>query len=323
MKYALILAWLCWLTLPTIGATFGPDGETVYFEGTTGALGTLNTITGEEGRLDLGKSVGALRIIAVAHDGDASLLVLVEDGIWRIDPDTGAGHRLLTSDYPFAENSEIAFDPVTGGILIAHYSKERNDYSAQWVPKGASVQRSVRSVVTRGVRMVASPVFDPSGDLYFCDGGDIWRGRLVPDPDEEDFSTTDLQADRYAPVAMLQCGNWTPSSTGAQILCVAGPHIYAQVNRMGGSGWGTTVRLLKAEKPLSEDGKGAPGSLEDYGQMAARALQSLEPLAESGGMRTLCASPDGTRVLFSAASSSRAERVGNFHLLKTESPASR
>jgi hypothetical protein len=122
----------------------------------------------------------------------------------------------------------------------------------------------------------------------------------------------DLQCYRYAPVATRESGNHTPAQTGARALCVAGRYLYAHANRMGGSGWGTTIRLLKAREPLDGKEDERPSSVEEYRDTAVRALQSLEVIADSEGKYTLCASGDGSRVLLEGTAAKIGRTVGRF-----------
>ena len=120
-----------------------------------------------------------------------------------------------------------------------------------------------------------------------------------------------VEADRFAPVAILETANTTPNSTGARKLAVAGRTVYAQMTRMGGSGWGEMISVRWPGEPKTDEGK-APRTespiklnIEEF----KSALGAARFYGSNQRASYLCNSPDGRRVFFATRYEDEAHKV--------------
>ena len=143
----------------------------------------------------------------------------------------------------------------------------------------------------RRITGMSGPVFDRDGDLFFGMEGDMWQGKLVRD-DDGDYHGLNLEGHRCAPLATLETQNTSPDEMGVHRIAPATGWVYAHIYRMGGSGWGTIVRL-KVEKS-SNSGEDLAERLKVYGD----AIRSVEILADNNHSSFLCASHDGSHVFY-------------------------
>ena len=120
-----------------------------------------------------------------------------------------------------------------------------------------------------------------------------------------------VEADRFAPVAILETANTTPNSTGARKLAVAGRTVYAQMTRMGGSGWGEMISVRWPGESKTDEGK-APRTdspiklnIEEF----KSALGAARFYGSNQGASYLCNSPDGRKVFFATRYEDEAHKL--------------
>src|SRR5438309_2202679 len=117
----------------------------------------------------------------------------------------------------------------------------------------------------RRVRALVGAVFDSEGHLFFGSQGDLWEGTI--DTSDRDMAPA-VVASRFAPLAALETQATSPASTGAYELAVADHTVYAQMQRIGGSGWGWIVSARWPGMTRKTDGKSqiatVPHEVADY-----------------------------------------------------------
>lgn len=112
----------------------------------------------------------------------------------------------------------------------------------------------------------------------------------------QSISVGELEARRFAPVASLETQNTTSGSTGLLEIAVGKHFIYGNYARMGGSGWGAVIRLLRSV-PSNKDGDKKRQTPGDNGKEAIPVLQSIETVSDQP-CHHLGASRDGSLVFY-------------------------
>lgn len=285
-------------------AVFSQDGSRVYLIDpgeVPDRLRVLDLAAGRSREVTV-PGAGGEPVIQVDRSNAGYLLCLTESACLAWDVAKGSSVRVCGAPEG-GRFVELAYDRSSG--LIAWVVRfEEADGSGLWElwvqPKGADAP--ARTAVRR-VRAIEGIAFDDEGNLFFGADGDLWLGRLReigPGPDEKPGGS--LSAFRFAPLATRETANATPSQIGVSTVGVAGPWLYVHVARMGGSGWGTVVRLAKPEAP--RDAGGEPemplGLLERLAVYQA-ALRSVVDLGENGSLAYLAATADGRLVHFKAS----------------------
>ena len=273
-------------------AVFSHDASRVYLnDASPGTLAVIGLPEGRRSRLPhpppLAES-GELDAIDRSRTG--SLLLLAQNTLWEFEPETAHLEKRYAVAAP-VQLTAFAHDPVTGGILLMEAGSEESGLELRWLPSGSAPPQRV---FNRRCPFLRDPTFTPDGRLLFSHEGDLWMGSLAQDTDSEPPRQI-LNAYRHAPLALRETALGTPSQIGVRGMAVAGDWLYVQLCRMGGSGWGETLRI-KAPAPGAVD-----DPPKDTAESRTRMLQifgSLEPLGDNGGQPALCASRDGRLVFF-------------------------
>lgn len=279
-------------------AAFSKDGSTVYCCRSEGMLAVhLNPYS--EVSTKLPDSLGEIPIRAVTlRPSDGSLLLATSNAVWAFSPEKNTATKLF--DKPAgSEIKDLAFDPISGGLLVTVYPEAGKDESRVWWVKRGSIVAKI--IFVRRLDYIDGPVFSSDGRLFFGAEGDIWRGFI--EHEEEDDTEPNrggtLVAVRYAPVACRETYGGSPSQIGASDLACSGTKIYAHVRRMGGSGWGTMTRLDMPTAMDHDPDKAITEKLTERVATYMRALGSIEVMDDScGGWSNLCASLSGERVFY-------------------------
>lgn len=166
---------------------------------------------------------------------------------------------------------DVACDPKSGDVLFVLRSKEREVIWRVLPADGQELKR----VFNRRADGAVHPAFDSDGALYFAREGDVWKGRLEKDQELDRFI---LSGTRIFPLAEQETSGGTPSAIGAHQIAPMISHLLIDRSRLGGSGWGTLVRV--------PNGDAYEGKLP---------LRWEELLDLSGGRAQFAVSPEGKR----------------------------
>ena len=136
--------------------------------------------------------------------------------------------------------NNVACDPKSGNVLFVLHTKDWN-YSWQVLPIG---RRELKRVFNRRAEDADFPAFDAGGVLYFARRGDVWKGELEEDAEQNRYV---LVGHRIWPLAQLETAVGTPDSAGAHEIAPLTTHLLISRGRLGGSGWGAVVRVPKVD----------------------------------------------------------------------------
>jgi hypothetical protein len=274
-------------------AAFSDDGEHVYLLGKSLPKGTvldvdLTSFTTKE------LSMGVSNEVHGIANAPRALLFVTEKSLYRHPLPTGEVAKLC--DAPAGSYFEdVACNRAKHGILLLCHTKDFRDWPAYYLREQES---KPTSLVLRRVKALVGAVFDRDGHLFFSSGGDLWQGDITTPSEPEEPPA--VEADRFAPVALLETANTTPNSTGARELAVAGRTVYAHMTRIGGSGWGEMISVSWPPEPRMEKSKES-SSKSPVTANVETFKSALAPFRNYGSNKAasyLCASPDGRKVFF-------------------------
>lgn len=256
----------------------------------------------QEGVVHLGPRLGATRpaalpagfakpVLGVAATPTGWLL-LTKQALWSWRGAKQAPERLATAPAGIAW-TDLARDPQTGNVLLTGWS-ESGPRAGELLRLYVADSGKLERVYARRVSTLSSPSFGPDGALFFASRGDLWQGRLAaPEraPDEKDAPPWSLEAERCLPLAYLETQNSTPASFGVSQTAATATHVYLQIYRLGGSGFGWIARWARSKTP-------AFATLEEKGPQAlwqamAENLRTVENLGAQPRPAHLAASIDG------------------------------
>lgn len=281
-------------------AVFSQDGGKIYLLDRQQGPGQLYGIDVKSGEmLPAGvPDMAGQPIVAVDRSNAGFILCLTESVCQAWDVGRGATSQVcgVPEGGVFVD---LAYDPSTGNLAFVVRFAE-NEGAMRWelwlLPKGADAPTQT---AVRRVRAIEGMAFDRNGELFFGADGDLWQGRIEgvgSGPDDRPGGA--LNAYRFAPLATRETADSTPAQIGVSTVVVAGPELFVHVQRMGGSGWGSVVRLAK---PAVRGAEGYPFELGERIAAYQKALASVKILGENGTLAHLAASPDGMTVYFQAA----------------------
>ena len=274
-------------------AAFSDDGNHVYLVGSKLPKGTvldvdLTNFTVE--KLSLGVST---EVRGVAN-APRALLFVTEKSLYRFPLPMGKPAKICDAPAGCLFN-DVACNRAQHGILLLCHTKDFRGWPAYYLREQ---ERKPTSLVLRRVNALVGAVFDRDGHLFFASGGDLWEGDITTPSEPEDVPA--VEADRFAPVALLETANTTPNSTGARELAVAGRTVYAHMTRMGGSGWGEMISVLWPPEPKTEESKKSSGKspVRTNVESFKSALAAFRAYGSNRGASYLSGSPDGRKVFF-------------------------
>jgi len=276
-------------------AAFSDDGNHVYLLGSKLPKGTVldvDLISFTTTKLNLGVST---EVQGIAN-APRALLFVTDKSLYRLPLPSGEVGKIC--DAPTGVTFEdVACNRAQHGILLLCHGNGKNyrEWPAYYLHEQ---ERKPTSLVLRRVNALVGAVFDRDGHLFFASGGDIWEGDISKPTEPEELLA--VEADRFAPVAILETANTTPNSTGARKLAVAGRTVYAQMTRMGGSGWGEMISMRWPGEPKTDEGK-APRTESPIKlniETFKSALGAARFYGSNQGASYLCNSPDGRKVFF-------------------------
>jgi hypothetical protein len=286
-------------------AAFSDDGNHVYVLGKKLPKGTVldvDLINFTTAKLNLGVST---EVQGIAN-APGALLFVTDKSLYRLPLPSGEVGKIC--DAPVGSYFEdVACNRAKHGILLLCHSKDFRDWPAYYLREQ---ERKPTSLVLRRVKALVGVVFDRDGHLFFASGGDLWEGDITT-PSESEQEPPAVEADRFAPVAILETANTSPNSTGARKLAVAGRTVYAQMTRMGGSGWGEMISVRWPAEPKTDEGK-APRTespiklnIEEF----KSALGAARFYGSNQGASYLCNSPDGRKAFFATRDKDEAHKL--------------
>lgn len=274
-------------------AAFSDDGDHVYLLGSKlpkGAVLDIDLTNFTAKKLNLGITA---EVRGVAN-APRALLFVTEKSLYRRPLPDGEVGKIC--DAPAGSYFEdVACNRAKHGILLLCHTKDFRGWPAYYLREQES---KPTSLVLRRVNALVGAVFDRDGHLFFASGGDLWEGDITTPSEPEELPA--VEADRFAPVAILETANTTPNSTGARKLAVAGQTVYAQMTRMGGSGWGEMISVRWPGEPKTDEGK-APRTESPIKlniETFTSALGAGRFYGSNQGASYLCNSPDGRKVFF-------------------------
>ena len=285
-------------------AAFSDDGQHVYLVGTKLPKGTvldidLTNLTAKTLKL------GVTTEVRGVANAPRALLFVTEKSLYRRPLPDGEVAKIC--DAPAGSYFEdVACNRTNHGILLLCHTKDFRDWPAYYLREQES---KPTSLVLRRVKALVGAVFDRDGHLFFASGGDLWEGNITTPSEPEELPA--VEADRFAPVAILETANTTPNSTGARKLAVAGQTVYAQMTRMGGSGWGEMISVRWPGEPKTDEGK-APRTespIKVNIEKFKSALGAARFYGSNQGASYLCNSPDGRKVFFATRYEDEAHKV--------------
>jgi hypothetical protein len=275
-------------------AAFSDDGNHVYLLGSKLPKGTvldIDLINFTTTKLNLGVST---EVLGVAN-APRALLFVTEKSLYRRPLPDGEVGKIC--DAPAGSYFEdVACNRAKHGILLLCHTKDFRDWPAYYL---RGQERKPTSLVLRRVKALVAAVFDRDGHLFFASGGDLWEGDITT-PSESEQELPAAEADRFAPVAILETANTTPNSTGVRKLAVAGRTVYAQMTRMGSSGWGEMISVRWPGEPNTDEGKTprTESPIKLNIETFKSALGAARFYGSNQGASYLCNSPDGRKVFF-------------------------
>jgi hypothetical protein len=285
-------------------AAFSDDGNHVYLLSSNLPKGTVldvDLINFTTTKFNLGVST---EVQGIAN-APRALLFVTDKSLYRLPLPSGEVAKIC--DAPVGSYFEdVACNRAKHGILLMCHTKDFRDWPAYYLREQES---KPTSLVLRRVKALVGAVFDRDGHLFFASGGDLWEGDITTPSEPGEVPA--VEADRFAPVAILETANTTPNSTGARKLAVAGRTVYAQMTRMGGSGWGEMISVRWPGEPKTDEGK-APRTerpiklnIEEF----KSALGAARFYGSNQRASYLCNSPDGRRVFFATRYEDEAHKL--------------
>jgi hypothetical protein len=240
------------------------------------------------------------KIKGVTLSNAGLILCACSDSIWSLDPSNGKCAKVC--DAPKGVTlRDIAYDPKTEMILtVGTTGSEDINYGAEGEASAFCLIKGARELTRARSRYgtnVGHPVFSADGTLFFECLGDLWMGSIYNGNDDVNDPALDLDAYRCAPLASIIEENITPPSTGINDIAVSRGFIYARYVRMGGSGWGETLRFLRPPPlPQDTDYDPAPAGDPDWKGLARlfASVKYVNPLP----FKYLCASRDGSLIFY-------------------------
>lgn len=245
-------------------------------------------------KIDLTRQVN-VPIVGVTLSNSGFILCLTGSAVWSYDPARVKCQKVCDAPDGVAFQ-EIAYDPLTGDLLLTGMRHapdgEMGEPEIYSLPKNES---TLVHVSTRYGTVVGNPVFSADGALFFDFDGDLWTGYIEKNDDNGDGPARTLDAYRCAPLAALMEENTSPASTGLDDIAVTRHWIYARYARMGGSGWGSTIRF---RRPVTEAQQLPNPEGMDWKELQ-RICDSVEQVGnDSRPCAFICASRDGSLVLY-------------------------
>ncbi len=266
-------------------AAFSADGHRVYFidsEATKPALREIDLSYQTSRVIPLPQLSEKDGLRGVVRGDEGKILCLSAKALWSLDPTS----RRLTKVKDAPKNASfwrLAFNQETHAVLLT--TDQSSDPLLLLLPN----ERELKSVYVRRHPRIGSLVFSALGELFYAESGDLWKGNI-----EEDEGRYSLNGYRYAPLGSLETANSTPSETGVSEIGIARDAIYVQLYRMGGSGWGSLVKLPRPPQKTDASADEPGDQLALYRDV----LEKLQPLGEANRPISLCTSPDEARVFY-------------------------
>lgn len=227
------------------------------------------------------------------------ILCACAHSIWSFDPSTGKCAKVC--DAPQGVTlKDIAYDPRTEVILTVGDPGDKDTYDAGGEPSAYGLVKGCKELAKVWIRygaQVGHPVFTADGTLFFESMGDLWMGFVSDENADVNDPGLGLEAYRCAPLASLIETNADDSSTGINDLAISSGFIYARYVRMGGSGWGDTLRFLRPQPLPGSHNSNLPDSGDPDWKGLARRFASVEYVNQLP-FKFLCASRDGSLVFY-------------------------
>ena len=305
--------------LQAADAAFSSDGKRIYYLDAPQEKGGALTVLDLESGTVKDSTVPALakdgEILALSRGAKESLLLLTKNHLWRWNAKTNAAQSIETAPAG-AIYQDVAADAKSGHIVLTTYTeKPEPDSSVHGLYLKRSESEKAVEVFVRRVSRLSALTFLPDGSLLFGSDGDLWHGTVDWDTEAEAGHPRGLlNSYRLAPLATRESTSATPSQIGVQHLAVSHGKVYAEVSRMGGSGWGDLVRL--SAPPIVVKGElNIVDGLKERLDLYSRMLKSVEILSPDQDSESfLCTSPDGDAVHFTG----HHEEKGRQHYLITK-----
>lgn len=265
-------------------AAFSADGQRVYLideESAKPALREIDLIKNTSRTLPLPQLSEKDALQGIERGDEGKILCLSAKALWSLDPISG---RLMKMKEAPKSTSfwRVAYNPVTHAILLT------TDQASKPLLLLLPNEREFKSVYVRRHSRLGSIVVSAQGELYYAESGDLWKGSV-----EEDDGRYSLSGFRYAPLASLETANATPSETGVSEIALTRDALYLHLYRMGGSGWGSLVKLPRS--PQQSDSSDEPS---DQLALYRDLLEKLQPLGEANLPMNLCGSADESRIFY-------------------------
>lgn len=227
--------------------------------------------------------------------GSHGLLFVTDKSLYQVSLPNGGAKKIC--DAPVGcVFQDVAYNPVDRGILLLGFSNQSRSWPVYYLNDKT---RTPKGVICRRVNSLTGAVFNREGHLFFTSDSDLWEGEIETGDENEPPAAV---ATRFGPVALLETQNGTPASTGVREIAVAGDTVYAQMRRMGGSGWGSTISVRWAGAAKRKGEEAVPsldaGSVAHSVNLYKAALDRFQLYGDNAGESYLCGSTDGRKVFF-------------------------
>ncbi len=296
--YPILIAVLAAQSLNAANSTFSKDSTHVYLvnDASKPALIDINLSKHTCRSLDLGKwfSEG---IKGITPSDSSTIYCATEKAVWAYKPEENTCTKFC--DSPGGELLDVAFNPKTKQVIgLCYVDKEP---VLHVLPNDDATHDCITNRYS-GYARVASLQFAADGTVFFHSFGDLWQANI---------GTSGLAGYRFAPIADLITENTSPASTGIRSIAIGRTHIYACDARMGGSGWGSVIRIKRPAPIPNPDGEYEPGSTS---KAVIQELQSVETVLDQVAWN-LCSSQDDGLIFITTGTGLKKSQV---YLVKDE-----
>lgn len=270
-------------------AAFSADGKVVYTINWD-SPGTLNRVEmNSQKAVTIKVKLGKDDVVdGIARAKDGAFYLVTKNTLWRWQ--AGEDNATLLEPSPTHPLNDVACNPQTDEILLTSGS----DLYYKRNSRTAMIQVNIRY---QPGNEICSPVYLQDGSFLFGADGDLWHGIIdyyIEDPETKDrLEHADLTAYRYAPLATRETYNGSPVETGVGNIAVSNEKVYVDFRRMGGSGWGSILRL---NLPVQKKGIWTSNNT---AKDTVQTLSSVEELFITGGNYIfIFGAPDGKQVYY-------------------------
>jgi hypothetical protein len=241
-------------------------------------------------------------IQAVSRGGDDRIFCMSNHHVVVFDPKAKGFSKIMDAAdalpcfYQKAASAsfeDIAVNPTNGLLLATLRAMKTADPNGDFRQEAVCLPKGWAKplyVFNRRASSINCPAYDANGDLYFAAYGDLWKGSVDPDNDDDakafnkNSSRGVLNAFRVAALARLETSEGNSWVIGVCEIAVARSFLLISDSRLGGTGDGFFIVM---NKPMAKVARGDTNYSAD-----AALLKTVREVADNGGLGVnTCASP--------------------------------